>query len=73
MSGSRNEQRFEIETCLDDETYGYSLTVQHDLSLGKMRVWEETLEHEGRPIFEFKHGEAQLYHDDYVKGPAVSL
>ena len=69
LVGQRNEQRFEIETCLDDETYRYSLTVQHDLSLGKMRVWEERLEHEGYPIFEFKHGEAQLYHDDYEEGP----
>ena len=70
LGGQRNEQRFEIETHLDDETYRYSLTVQHDLSRGKMRVWEETLEHEGYPIFEFKHGDAQLYHDDYERGPS---
>ncbi len=35
-----------------------------------MRIKEERLEHDSHPIFEFKLGEAQLYHDDYEKGPA---
>ena len=69
LNGQRNEQRFEIETRIDDEAYRYSLTVQHDLSRSKMRVWEETLEHDGNPIFEFNKGEARLYRDDYSQGP----
>ena len=70
LNGQRNEQRFEIETRVDGEAYRYSLVVEHDLSRGMMRVGEETLEHDGNPIFEFKNGDAQLYHDDYSKGPA---
>ena len=70
LHGQRNEQRFEIETLIDEESYCYSLLVQHDDSRNKMRVWVETLEHESRPIFEFKDGTAQLYHDDYSKGPS---
>ena len=70
LYGQRNEQRFEIETRVDGEAYRYSLVVEHDLSRGRMRVWEETLEHDGNPIFEFKNGDAQLYRDDYSKGPA---
>ena len=34
-----------------------------------MRIIEETLEHDGTPIFEFANGFAQLYDDDYAPGP----
>ena len=70
LYGQRNEQRFEIETRVGEELYRYSLTVQHDVFRDKRRVWEETLEHDGKPIFELKNGNAQLYHDDYKKGPS---
>ena len=70
LYGQRNEQRFEIETRINEETYRYSLIVQHDPSRSKMRVEEEVLEHDGNPIFEFKNGDAQLYRDDYSKGPS---
>ena len=70
LYGQRNEQRFEIETRIDEESYRYSLMVEHDVPRNRMRVWEETLEHEGNPIFAFKNGDAQLYHDDYSKGPS---
>ena len=70
LTQDREEQRFEIETRADDDTYKYSLVVEHDVSRRKMRIIHETLEHDGNPIFEFKMGEAQLYHDDYKKGPA---
>ena len=70
LYGQRNEQRFEIETRINEEAYRYSLMVEHDLSRDRMRVWEETLEHDGNPIFEFKNGNAQLYHDDYSQGPS---
>ena len=59
-------QRFEIECCVDNQTYGYRLTVEHDGGHGKMRIAEETLEHAGRPLYGFQYGEAQLYDDEYV-------
>jgi predicted ATPase len=70
LYGQRNEQRFEIETRVNEEVYHYSLIVEHDLSRGMMRVGKETLEHDGNPIFEFENGNAQLYHDDYSQGPS---
>ena len=70
LYGQRNEQRVEIETCVHGAIYHYSLTVEHDRSRGRMRVEEETLAHDGNPIFEFKHGNAQLYRDDYSQGPS---
>ena len=59
-------QRFAIECCVDNQTYGYRLTVEHDGGHGKMRIAEETLEHAGRPLYGFQNGEAQLYDDEYV-------
>ena len=70
LNSQRNEQRFEIEASVNGEAYSYSLVVEHDLSRGMMRVGEETLEHDGNPIFEFKDGNAQLYDDDYSQGPS---
>ena len=70
LNSQRSEQRFKIETRVDGEAYSYSLVVEHDPSRGMMRVGEETLEHDGNPIFEFKNGNAQLYDDDYSQGPS---
>ena len=63
------EQRFEIKVWIDHHIYDYRLTVEHDQERRKMRIAEEILEHDGRPIFEFRRGQAQLYHDDYQPGP----
>ena len=70
LNSQRNEQRFEIEARVNEEVYHYSLIVEHDRFRGMIRVGEETLEHDGNPIFEFKDGNAQLYDDDYSQGPS---
>ena len=69
LGQSRNEQRFELETCVDDHTFGYGVTVDHDPDRRRMRIMEETLVHDGKPIFEFANGTAHLYHGDYGEGP----
>ena len=68
LSQNRSEQRFELETCVDEQTYRYGLTVEHDLDRHQMRIIEETLEHDSSAIFEFASGLAQRYHDDYRRG-----
>ena len=70
LSQIHSDQRFEIETLIDDYTYRYGLTVEHDLARDRMRIKEEILEHDGKPLFTFKDGYAQLYHDDYAQGPS---
>ena len=67
---NRNTQHFEIDTDTDEHTYRYALTIEHDPGRDRMRINKETLEHDGRPIFEFENGQAQLYHDDYTAGPS---
>lgn len=66
LGQDRNTQHFSIEACIDGQSYRYELTVEHDRTLDKMRISQEILQHDGRPIFELRMGEAQLYDDDYV-------
>ena len=65
-----DEQRFEIEMQIDGHAYCYALTVEHDLARNQMRIGKERLEHDGKPLFVFHKGQAQLYHDDYTQGPS---
>ena len=60
-----NTQRFEIECCVDSQTFVYRLAVEHDQDHSRIRIAEETLEHAGGPLFGFQHGQAQLYNDDH--------
>ena len=70
LSQARDEQRFELDLQIDGDSYRYVLVVEHDRVNRLMRVGEELLTHDEKPIFEFRQGDAQLYHDDYKKGPA---
>lgn len=63
------DQRFELDLETDGGTYRYILSIEHDRDRRRMRIRVETLEHDGNPIFSFQQGTAQLYHDDYAKGP----
>ena len=65
----RAEQRFELDLQVDGGSYRYVLAIEHGLDRRMMRIAEETLEHDDQPIFEFRKGDAQLYHDDYTEGP----
>ena len=66
---NRNQQHFEIDVNVDGHTYRYGLTLEHDPDRRRVRISNETLEHDGTPIFEFDNGHAQLYRDDYTEGP----
>lgn len=70
LSQNRDKQHFELDLRIDGDSYRYVLMVEHIRHSKRMRIGEETLSHEGKPIFEFRQGDAQLYHDDYEKGPA---
>lgn len=66
----RNElQHFELDLQLDGESYHYALQIQHDRDRRRMRIHDEVLRQDDRPLFAFKQGKAQLYHDDFGKGP----
>ena len=65
----REEQRFELDTQSEDDRYAYELVIEHDVARNRMRVAHEALKHNERLVFEFHNGDAQLYRDDYKKGP----
>ena len=65
----REEQRFEIDTQSEHDHYAYELVIEHSVAYDRMRVAHEALKHNERPVFEFDNGDAQLYRDDYKKGP----
>ena len=69
LTQDRDEQRFELDLDLDASAYRYVLRIEHDRGRRRMRIGEESLIHNDKPIFEFKSGNAQLYHDDYAEGP----
>lgn len=66
----RDTQHLELDLEVDGSSYSYDLHIQRDSRRRKMRIARETLEHDDKPIFSFRGGDAQLYHDDYVKGPS---
>ena len=70
MTQARNEQRFELDLELDEHTYRYVLEIEHDRGRRMMRINEELLEYDENPLFAFRKGTAQLYHDDFKKGPS---
>ncbi|NCO37900.1 MAG: ATP-binding protein [Armatimonadetes bacterium] len=62
-------QRFEIEVESDEGDYTYKLVIEHEVDRNRSRVDLAELSLSGRPLFEFRQGEAQLYHDDFTQGP----
>ena len=70
LTQARNEQRFELDLELDGHAYHYVLGIEHDRDRGMMRICEEMLVYDDKPLFAFKNGTAQLYHDDFDKGPS---
>ena len=66
----REVQHIELDLVIDGGTYRYALRIRHDRRRRRMKIGEETLDHNDRPIFSFRDGTAQLYRDDYGQGPA---
>lgn len=64
-----SRQSIVLDLSVDDAEYRYSLTIGHHRDLGKMRIDAETLACNGRPLFQFEEGEAQLFRDDHSEGP----
>lgn len=70
---SRDRQVFEIQALLNSWTFTYHLEVDHERATRRARVHVERLLLEGKPLFECKDGEVQLYRDDHTKGPSYSV
>ena len=60
-------QRFELELLVDQESYEYTLSVEHDPDRKKTRTRQEVLKHDRKPLFVYEKGIVQLYRDDYTR------
>jgi len=61
-------QKIELDLRIAGRSYHYRSSIGHR-EPGKMRIDEEVLLCDERPLFEFRVGEAQLYRDDGSRGP----
>lgn len=52
--------RFEIEVALDSKIYHYDLAFELPTNFKELRVLEETLRVEGRPVYSRKNAEVHL-------------
>jgi energy-coupling factor transporter ATP-binding protein EcfA2 len=66
---TRNVQTFEMRVEGNGGKYAYKLQIEHEVATGRCRVSDETLAFDGRPLFQFRHGDVQLYRDDFSLGP----
>jgi predicted ATPase len=64
-----SNQSYELDVQSEDGMYTYKLTISHNRSIGKQRIELEQLLFQGMPLFEFKQGDVQLYHDNHTPGP----
>lgn len=65
----KNEQSFELDVESDFGLFSYKLVIRHNQDLKKERIDLESLTLDGKPLFEFNHGQVKLYHDDHKPGP----
>lgn len=65
----RNCQEFGIEMEGNDGLYRYDLTVEHHEDKPLQRIKKEKLHHNGKPLYSFENGEANLFRDNYSAGP----
>ncbi len=70
---SRNRQVFEIQVLLNSDMFTHHLEIDHERATRRARIHAERLLLEGKPLFECKEGEVQLYRDDHSKGPSYSV
>lgn len=67
------EQVFELDVHGETGLFSYKLVISHNPDIKKQRIELEHLFLDGKPLFEFKQGEVQLYHDDHTPGPKYSF
>jgi len=69
----KSEFAFELDVEGEYGLFSYRLEVSYNPDIEKQRIDKEILRCEGKPLFEFKRGEVQLYHDDHMPGPKYTF
>ncbi|MCU0863263.1 MAG: AAA family ATPase [Planctomycetes bacterium] len=66
-------QRFQLCIEIAGESFEYGVAVEHTPEQGKVRISEERLTTEGKPLFVAERGRARLYRDDHSEGPPLLM
>lgn len=66
---TRTLQVIELEFGLGEDCFVYRLELEHEPARRQVRASSETLRVAGKPLFEFRAGEVQLYKDSHEPGP----
>jgi predicted ATPase len=69
----KKEQSFELDVQSENGLFTYKLVVSHNTDIKKPRIEFECLLLDGKPLFEFAHGEVRIYNDHHQPGPAYSF
>lgn len=68
-----NTQTFSVDVAGLDGIFSYTLVTEFTTSRDQIRIKQEKLQFNGSPLFEMRvdgqNCEAQLFHDDFSKGP----
>ena len=70
---TNQKQSFELDVQGKNGIFSYKLVISYNPDIKKQRIEHEHLLLDGKPLFEFKQGNIQLYHDDHTPGPAYSF
>lgn len=70
---NKSEQTFELDVQGEEGLFSYKLVIAHNPDLKKQRIELEQLHFESQPLFIFKNGDVQLFHDDHEPGPVYSF
>jgi predicted ATPase len=65
---SSSAQRFELDLQIPGAKYTYALLIEHHEDGRRARVKSEKLLLDGKNLFTFEDGQAQLFHDDFSTG-----
>jgi len=67
------EQGFELDVKGNGGEYRYTLIVNEQGSPPRPRVKQETLEFDGKPLFQFLNGKAGLFNDEQMPNPRLEI
>jgi len=67
------QQVWDLEAVLGGARYVYRLVIEPSGELQRARVYSETLDFDGKPIFEFTSGKVHFYDDQFERKVAYDL
>lgn len=65
---TRDVQRFELQVQSEEDSYDYTLEIEHHRKASTCSVLREQVNYAGKPIYRFESKTVHLYNDKFVEG-----